>query len=240
MIGAEVNEPAIPFVEAERLPTPKERELWERAMKIARRVVQRSYLLKYQWKQIKAINEFAVANKINLGEPDLPDLADRMFAALKEIERLKNAMCGVNQYELGIRLSDNGQDLDIVQPEEGEPVLDGALGWIIPVVILAVIVIGIIARWVYLESEVGELNDKFDGVIERSDKQLCKNPDSQMCKDWKKSKANNDYYKRETIIDGLKNAVSSVGKFAKKGLGWGLVLAVPVLLWLYAPRKKER
>lgn len=233
------TKPKIPFVESERLPTAKEKALWERAMKIARRVLQRSYLLKYQWAQLKAINAFVSSKKIGLLEPELPDLADRMFAALKEIEILKDAMCGVNQYELGIRMSADGDDLDIVRPKEGEPVLQGELGWVIPLIILAVVVIGIVARWIYLENEVSELNDKFDGVIARSDKALCKDPDSQTCKDWQASKAAGDYYKRETIIDSLKNAVSSVGGIAKKGLGMGLALAIPVLLFLYAPRKRK-
>ena len=64
MIGAEVNK-GIPYVEAERVANPKERELWNKAQAIARRVSLKSYALKLQWKQIKLTHEFAVANKVN-------------------------------------------------------------------------------------------------------------------------------------------------------------------------------
>lgn len=238
MMGQETTPTKIPFLESERLPNAKEREMWERAMKIATRTVNRAYLLKYQWAQVKTIAAFAKKAGAVIEEPKIADLADRMFAALKEIEVLKDYMCKVNQNELGVRVSENGQDLDIVQPGESEPVLEGDFGWIIPAIIVAIIVIGIIARWVYLEREVGDLNDQFDGVIERSDKALCKDPDSQQCKDWKKEKADSSYYKRETIIDKLKNAAGAAGGFVKSKLGWGLIIAVPLLLMLYAPRKK--
>jgi hypothetical protein len=228
----------IPFYESERLPNAKEREMWERAMKIATRTVQKSYLLKYQWAQVKTISDFAKKAGAALDEPRIAELADRMFAALKEIETLKDVMCKVNQNKLGVRMSANGQDLDIVQPGESEPVLEGDFGWIIPVIILAIIVIGIIARWIYLEDEVGDLNDQFDGVIERSDKALCKDPNSQQCQDWQKTKADSSYYKRETIIDKLKNAAAGAGGFVKSNLKWGLIVAVPLLLMLYAPRRK--
>ena len=238
MMGQETTPTKIPFYESERLPNAKEREMWERAMKIATRTVQRAYLLKYQWTQIKTIAAFAKKAGAVIEEPKIAELADRMFAALKEIEFLKDVMCQVNQNKLGVRMSENGQDLDIVQPGESEPVLEGDFGWIIPVIILAIIVIGIIARWIYLEDEVGDLNDQFDGVIERSDKALCKDPNSQQCKDWLKTKADSSYYKRETIIDKLKNAAAGAGGFVKSNLKWGLIVAVPLLLMLYAPRRK--
>jgi hypothetical protein len=228
----------IPFYESERLPNAKEREMWERAMKIATRTIQRAYLLKYQWAQVKTISDFAKKAGAALDEPRIAELADRMFAALKEIEVLKDVMCKVNQNELGIRVSADGHDLDVVQPGEGEPVLEGNLGWIIPVIVVAIIVLGIIARWIYLEGEVGDLNDQFDGVIERSDKALCKDPNSQQCKDWRKTKAESSYHKRETIIDKLKNAAGGAGGWFKSKLGWGLIIAVPLFMLLYAPRRK--
>lgn len=234
MIGAETGQATIPFVESERMPNAKERQLWERAMNIARVVVHRSYLLKYQWTQIKTINDFATKAGIPLDEPQIASLADRMFSSLKEVETLKDLMCQVNQNKLGIRMNANGQDLDIVQPKEGEPVLEGAqLGWVIPVIVIAVIVAAIIARWLYLEDEVGELNDQFDGVIERSDEALCKDPKSQQCKNWIAAKKSGSYYRRQTMIDDLKNAAGAVGTWTKNKLGWGLIIAVPLLLWSF-------
>jgi hypothetical protein len=236
MLGQETS--GIPFVQAERPPTASEIALWDKAMKLARRTNLISYAVKLQWAQIKLTHSFAQKKQVALGEPDLPDLADRMFAALKEIESLKDLMCRVNQLELGIRLSADGKDLDIVQPEEtGE--LSFGQGWILPAILGVALVVGIIARWAFLEREVSEISAKYNGVINRADNALCKDPDSEMCHDWENSKKSGGYYKRETIIDSVKNALVSAGSTAKKGLGVGLALLLPLLALMYLPRRKS-
>jgi len=236
MIGQETQS-AIPYFPAERMANASERRLWNKAEKLAKKVTLKAYLMQVQWAQIKFTHAFAVKNEVNLGEPDLPDFADRMFAALKEIEDLKKATSGVNNLSLGIRLSENGKDLDIVKPKQETM----SLGWILPAVIAGVVVIGIIARWAYLESEVSEITAKYNGVIKRADIALCEHdPNSPICKDWKKAKAVGDYYKRESIIDSVKNAVKTVGGVAKKGVGYGIALAIPLLIFMYAPRRKEK
>jgi hypothetical protein len=188
--------------------------------------------MKLQWKNIKLTHEFAKKNSIDLGEPDLPDFADRMFAALNKIESLKDAMCKVNQLDLGIRMTADGKDLDIVQPKES------GFGWVIPAIGISLIVAGAIKLWLELENEVDEISDKYNGVLEHSDKELCKDPTSKTCKDWKASKNANDYHKRESIIDSVKNALVSAGGVAKKGLGWGIALAIPLLIMMYAPTRR--
>lgn len=223
---------AISYVEAERPPTAQELALWKRAEQIARRVNLMSYVMKLQWKNIKLTHEFAKKNSIDLGEPDLPDFADRMFAALNKIESLKDAMCKVNQLDLGIRMTADGKDLDIVQPKES------GFGWVIPAIGISLIVAGAIKLWLELENEVDEISDKYNGVLEHSDKELCKDPTSKTCKDWKASKNANDYHKRESIIDSVKNALVSAGGVAKKGLGWGIALAIPLLIMMYAPTRR--
>jgi len=233
MAGQETT--GIPLIQAERPPTASELALWDKAMKLANRANLLAHAVKLQWLQIKLTHEFAQKKQVPLGEPDLPDLADRMFAALKEIESLKDLMCRVNQLELGIRLSNDGKDLDIVQPKETG---DLSFGWVLPAILGAVLVVGIIARWAYLEREVSEITNKYNGVITRSDMVLCKDPNSELCQEWEKSKKAGDYYKRETIIDSVKNAVVSVGKTAKTGLGWGIALLIPLLGFLYLPRRK--
>jgi hypothetical protein len=68
---------------------------------------------------------------------------------------------------------------------------------------------------------------------------LCADPNSQMCQDWQNDKSTGGYFKRETLIESVKDAISSVGSGAKTGLGWGLALAIPVLLWLYMPKSRS-
>jgi len=235
MIGQEtpISTP-IKYVEADRAPTQQELALWSQAEKIAKRVNLMSYAMKAQFRNIVQIHNFAKANKITLNEPDLPDLEKKMLTALAEIEFLKDQMCAVNQLELGVRVSQSGNDLDIIEPKQTE-----TFGWILPAVIGAVIVVGIIARWAYLETEVNEVVSDYNGIMKRADMALCENPDSEICQNWKKDKATGGYLKRETIIDSVKNAVSAVGSTAKTGLGWGIALAIPLLAFLWAPRRKD-
>jgi hypothetical protein len=232
MIGAETT-PTIPYAQAERPPTAKELALWAKAEKTAKRVNLRAYMMKLQYHSIRQTHKFALAHQTTLNEPSLPDLEQRMIAALSEIEKLKDAMCGVNRLELGVNLSEGGNDLDIIEPEPAN------LGWIIPAVLGAVVVIGIIYRWATLETEVSEVTAQYNGVLRRSDMALCADPNSQMCQDWQSDKSAGGYFKRETLIDSVKNAISSVGSGAKTGLGWGLALAIPVLLWLYMPKSRS-
>lgn len=237
MIGQEkptpINAPIL-YAEAERAPTAQEMALWDKAQKLAKRVNLLSYVVKAQYKNILLIHQFATDHKITLDEPELPELEKRMMIAFAEIENLKERMCETNQLELGVRLSSNGQDLDIVEPTDVT-----TLGWIIPAIAGAVIVIGIIARWAYLEKEIVEVTADFNGILKRSDMALCSDPDSQTCKDWEAAKSSGGYYKRESIIDSVKNAAAAVGTVAKKGLGAGLALAIPLLLWMYLPRRRR-
>jgi hypothetical protein len=222
----------ISYVEAERPPTAKELSMWESAEKIARRATLLSHIVKNQWMNIKVTHAFAKSASIELGEPDLPDYADRMFAVLNKIEPLTDAMCKVNQLELGIKISSSGNDLDIVQPQ------DTSFGWVIPVIGVSLIVAGVIGLWKELSDDLEEITVKYNGVLKKADALICKNPNDKICKDWEKSKKENNYYKRESIIDSVKSALVSFGGAAKKGLGWGVALLLPVLALLYLPRRR--
>lgn len=232
MLGQETKQ-KFPLYEAERPPTPKELALWDKADKAARRTTLKAHRMRLLYQNIVQIHKFAAARKVSLNEPDLPGLEARMLIALKEIETLKDYTCSVNQLELGVRLSEGGEDLDIIQPEPA------SLGWILPAAIGVVLVIGIIARWAFLEREVDEVSTEYNGIMKRADMALCADPGSQMCADWKHDKATGGYFKRETIIESVKNAVEKIGSGAKTGLGWGLALAVPLLLFMYLPRRKD-
>lgn len=227
---------AISYVEAERPPTSEEISMWEKAEKIAKRVNLLSYIVKNQWMNIKVTHAFAKSASIELGEPDLPDYADRMFAVLNKIEPLKDAMCKVNQLELGIRVSASGTDLDIVKPEES------GFGWIVTIAAgiagVTLIAAGIIGLWREQNQELEEITEKYNAVIKKADALLCTNPDQKICKEWEKTKKEKNYYKRESIIDSVKSALVSFGGAAKKGLGWGVALLLPVLALLYLPRRR--
>lgn len=227
-LGQEIPKVA-KYVEGERPPTSKELALWDKAQTIAKRVNLLSYIVKLQYRNILITHQFAVDNQIVLNEPTLPDAEKRMLEALTEIEKLKDFMCEVNQLELGVRLSSSGEDLDIIDPSQ----TNLSFGWIIPVIIGSVLVAGIIARWAYLEIEITEVTDDYNGILDRADKSICGNdPNSDQCKNWKSQKQSSGYQKRETLIGSTRDAIKAVGSGAKTGLGVGLALAIPVALFM--------
>lgn len=207
--------------------------MWERAEQLMRRSVLKGYALRLKHAQIIAAAKHGAKYGVTINIPEMADLELRMNAALTEVEQLRRYHCDVNGLHLGVRLSADGKDLDIVSPS---PMSLGVL-WI-PIAIGVVLLVGIIARWIYLESEVSELNDKYNEVIERADNALCDDPSSTMCKDWNQSKQVGDYKKRQTLIEKVESAVKKVGKAATSGLSWGLMAAIPLLIFLYAPRRK--
>lgn len=233
MLGQETK--GIPLVQAERPPTSEELRLWDQAMKLAQRANLLSYGVKLQWLNIKLIHDFAKKKQIALDEPDLPDIADRMFTVLKRIESLKDLMCQVNQLELGISISKSGNDLDIVKPEESSSL---SFGWVIPLIGVSLVVAGVIGIWQELSDETEEITEKYNKVIDKADKLLCTDSSSEICEEWEEEKESKGYYKRESIIDSVKSALVSAGQTAKKGLGWGVMLLIPVLALMYLPRRK--
>jgi len=231
-LGQEISK-TIPFLEAERGPTAKELALWTKAQRAFQRANLLSYALKLQYRNVILTYSFGRENEAKLDEKGLPDLEIRTLNAISEIERLKDLMSEVNQLEIGVRLSEGGNDLDIIQPSS-------QIGWVIPAVIGAAVVIGIIARWAFLEKEVGEISDQYNGILRRANIELCADPNSTICKNWETTKKNGGYYKRETIIDKVKNAAIKVGNIAAKGLGAGIAIAIPLFMLLYLPKRKGK
>lgn len=231
--GQEAKTPPAEYISAERGPTAKEVSLWERASKIADRVTLTSHSMKLQYMNLLMAYQFAKTHGVSLPTDEMSMLEPRMQGALSAIERLKDDMADVRYLRSGIRVSADGTDLDILQPTSQ------SLGWILPVVIGAVIVVGIIARWIHLETEVQTISDQYNGILRHADLELCKDPSSQTCKDWETTKSHGAYSQRETVIDSVKNAVTKIGSSVSRGLGAGLMLAIPVLMMLYLPRKKD-
>jgi hypothetical protein len=126
--------------------------------------------------------------------------------------------------EYGVRVTTDGKDLEILQPQEST-----SFGWIIPVALGAVVLAGLIARWVYLEKEVTFVHEQYNGILDRSDKKLCADPKSKTCADWKAIQTSGGYEKRQGIID---SALATIKGAAQTGISWGLAIAVPLAVFL--------
>lgn len=229
----ETKRSPINYVPSERAPNAAELKLWDAATVHAKRVSLESYAMRSLFANLLQTHTFAAANNVTLSEPELPDLEMRMNKALTEIELLRTQMDKVSNLEMGIQVTSDGKDLNIVEPTTTQ------LGWVLPAVLGVVVVVGIIARWAQLEQEVGEITAQYNGILKRSDMALCEDPDSEMCQNWEHDKQTGGYYKRETIVENIKSAVKSIGTASKKGLGAGIAILIPLLALMWLPRRKK-
>lgn len=231
MFGQE-SVPTLPYADIERAPTADEMKLWQRAEDLKRRVILIGTMARLQHKQLMIAAKFAAANGVTIDDAnELPAVEQRMLSALSEIDMLRRYHCDVNGLKLGVRPSTSGTDLDIVAPPNAQL---GIL-WV-PIIIGGVILVGIIARWIYVENEVTTVSEKYNHVLEKADSKFCEDPNSTLCQDWKLTKKQGDYHKNETLIDSVKAAVGTVGH----GIGTGLALLIPILAVLYLPRSTRR
>lgn len=234
MLGQESNAP-LQYLEAERAPTSKEMELWDQAERAKNRTILLAYAMRIRYQQIRQAFAIASENNVPLNEPDLAKLESQMISALRQIKQIRLDHCDVTGMKLGVSLSSSGEDLDIVRP----PAMTSLGAIWVPIVIGAVVVAGIIARWAYLETEVQRISDQYNGILRRADNELCADPSSAACQRWKETKAGAAYQKNETLLDSLKSAASKVGTIAKTGIGIGLAALLPLLALMYLPRRRN-
>lgn len=225
------------IVTAERGANARELELWERAERAKQRAILWAYIARLKYQQIVFTAQFANSKGIDIGGEKMPELESRMSSALSAIESLRRDHCEVTALTFGVRLSSGGGDLDIVNPHS----LTSTMGAIwIPIVIGAVVVAGIIARWAYLEKEVQHISDEYNGILHHANQALCSDPNSAICKSWTAKKATGAYAENETLIDSVQGAVSKVGGAVSKGIGAGIMIAIPLLMMLYLPKKGQK
>ena len=107
-------------------------------------------------------------------------------------------------------------------------------GFFIPVIVGLVLLAGVISRLIWVERENDDLSDKFNDILHKTDKTLCSDPSSPVCKDWQKTKSEKSYKENETLADTIKQAAASTGR----GLGIGLMIAIPLIAWSWFGRRK--
>jgi hypothetical protein len=157
-----------------------------------------------------------------------PGLEQQFLKVSAELEKITDMIRDVEDGTLGARWQ--GGDFDIIQP----PSASGMQGFFIPVIVGLVLLVGVITRLIWVEKENNELSDKFNDILTKTDKTLCSDPSSQVCKDWKKTKSEKSYKENETLADTIKRAAASTGE----GLGIGLMIAIPLLAWSWFGRKR--
>lgn len=159
------------------------------------------------------LNSFGIILNAN------PDM--QMSELEKEFGILHNAITRANSGEYGARWRDN--DFDILLP-------DAPLGAVfIPVLIGSVVVAGCIALLNKLGKEADETAIAYRALKKEADNIICKDPASDMCKNWNIVKESKKIEVKESFADNL----LSVGKTAVN-IGLAVVIGVVALsVWRF-------
>lgn len=230
--GQEIAPTDFTSYEIERAPSASELAAWNQTLKTADRVFLLLRICELEFANLAIAATFIS----DTGHPPLPnnppEPVQQFLACRASARDLEVAMEKVKANELAVQFT--AGDIDIVKPAENL----GAV-WI-PIAIGVLVVGAIVARWAQLEQEAGQLADHFNGLLKRTDDHLCKDPNSQACLDWNATKVSGGYYKRETVIGNIKDAIKGAGSAAKKGLGIGALIALPMLAMYLLPKGRDK
>jgi hypothetical protein len=217
------------YAKIERAPTTHEQELWERAETLKKRCIMAATIMRLQHTNLTIAAQFAASRGIPFPSEGLADLEVKMLNALTTVDTLRRYHCDVNALKLGVRPSVNGDDLDIISPEQ----TGLGLPWV-PIIYGIILVTGIVGTWIYKDKEIAEIIAKYGGVEDKADKAFCADPNSANCKDWTKIKNSGDFRKNTTLMESIKGAIGKIGG----GIGSGIALLIPlVVAFLYLRRK---
>lgn len=172
----------------------------------------------------------------SVGMPIAHDPAwfDKLALIRKSANRNKRLIDAVNSERLGLRF--NNGDMDIMAPASmtaDEVAEYQALGWII-IVSGIVVLAGVVAYITWLQKENEDLKTKFNNLLFASDKTFCRDPNSSVCQKWVDRKARENFEAKKGTIEQLESGIKSVAQTAKKGLGIGIAIAIPLVLWSLA------
>lgn len=162
---------------------------------------------------------------------DIGPIEKEFIETKNEIDKLTNLIHDAEMGYYGIRYK-NG-DFDIVT-KSNETVSGLGFPAIIVAAVGVVSFVAILARWTYLELKTEEINNKFNEIIEHADSELCSDPNSEICKNWKNRKQQKDYKKEETLSQTIQHSLKTAGK----GLSMGLLIAIPLIAYSFFGSRK--
>lgn len=221
---------ALPYL-PERPPTSNEIRTWERLKQSVEIYNNRVIATRLRFENIGIVYRFGFPRGFAL-----PLIADEDKARLEALEtnadKLIRIARAVDDKILGIQLRPDG-DIDILAPpdvpreslQQYQLVsVDDSLGWIIPIAIGMLALAGVFAIVAHLSQENDKLTSQFNRVLESSNQIICADPNSKNCIDWKQTRQNEGYDRRETVAESLGKAIKVVGK----GAGIGLAVAIGI------------
>jgi hypothetical protein len=225
---------------SERQATSVEKKKWDEVLRLAEQLKRYTYANVLRDENFKLISVFSARYGVQIPLMTADEIK-RLNRNIEAFKRIYKAIQAVERLELGIYFAED--DVVIVAPSwyTSDQIASYQLsGW--PFVLIAAgvaIVAGVIGYIHRLQSDNEELSSRYDAVLQASEKRICSDPTSAACQAWKKEKEPKAIKENEGIIASLTSGIAEIGQTAKKGLGIGLALAIPLLAWSYLGRRKS-
>jgi hypothetical protein len=202
-----------------RAPTPFEVSKWRSLLAEQERMNDKMFSLDLIVECLTIRVKFCMENGLPLPFSDPADLEQR-YLKLKQFQRdVNDAIAGAQSHEYGAYWRDN--DFDIMEPSQQM----GAL--FIPIAIGVVILAGCFATMWQIEKGHEAVSGEYKKLNSATEKFLCKEPGSALCKQWNVVKKAEHIEEKESFGDSLKSGIT-------KGLTIGVALLAGLIafsLW---------
>lgn len=156
----------------------------------------------------------------------------------RNIAKLKKMILDVENERLGIRFAKD--DIDIMAPvgwtedQTAEYSLEGF--WVIGIGIVVAAAVIAYGRWLYEREQ--QATQDYNRILKTVDGKLCADSDSETCRDWTKTKKQQNFEPKKSTIETLESGIVDTIQKVKSAASIGLMIAIPlILLSIFGNRK---
>jgi hypothetical protein len=218
-------------------PTEAQVKTWESFKGVAHRADLETRAAMIRFNQVKLLYEFQMTHDLPVTF-DQEQLSREARLIYDRNERIKKAIEQVELGNFGLRFRANEMDIMAPSGTSGDMIAPYQFsGWFVFIagVVVAYAIIEIIADQ---RQRAYDTYRKCTNIIEHGDEQLCADPSSQTCTDWRRVKIENDIEEQNGNIAGLFNEAKNWPEKVKnwlKAAGSGIAIAAVIvagfLLW---------
>lgn len=219
-------------MENTRTLTTAERRKVDGWLKSVERLDRASFLVDLHVVQYAVALDFG--KKMGIALPGIGDIAEKSKLLRLAINRAKRWAVLLKSGALGVQFSEG--DFSILAPPgtSDDVIADyKSMGMIVAFVVGAIVAVGVIAYVALLESHNTTLVKRIETLRYDAGAKFCDDPNSVICQTWLQREKAEGYKQTEGKIESVKKWLSGAAESAKTGLGWGIAIAIPlVLIWL--------
>lgn len=184
-----------------RAPTAFEIEKWRECLRLADELADKVFVIDLLSECLIVRAGFAASHGVSLSLAGADVTEQRYLLLKKAVADLQETFARVQSHECGLKWRKN--DFDIVETSQSLGVL------FIPVIIgAAVILAGCFSALYYLGKESDLIKENYKKLNAAAEATLCKDPDSEICKNWYVLKKEQKIEEKESFVDSLKGSLS--------------------------------